>query len=270
MPRAQRADLHAPSMPTIEIMGHRGGRDLWPENSLRGFREAIALGVDLVECDVHLARDGEVVVLHDPTLERTTEGRGAVARLDGPALRTLRLKDAGGECVPTLDAVLALVAATRAGVFVEIKTDATGTPYAGLEARVLSALERHGMLARAGVLCFVPEVLEAVRRQAPAMKVLAPVFRQTAQMHGGLDRMLDRIERIDGCLVSFERGVLAAARERCLARVPAGRFCVAVTNDADELAFWMTQPVRQVCSDRPDLALAARRAAQARRDGAGR
>ena len=67
--------------PSPRIAAHRGGALLWPENSLTAFRSALALGVDLVELDVHLSRDGEVVVIHDPTLERTTSGQGAVRAL---------------------------------------------------------------------------------------------------------------------------------------------------------------------------------------------
>ena len=60
----------------VLIIGHRGARNLWPENSLEGFERTRDLGVDAVEFDVHLARDGELVVIHDPSLERTTKGRG--------------------------------------------------------------------------------------------------------------------------------------------------------------------------------------------------
>lgn len=248
----------------IEIMGHRGARDLWPENSLRGFREAIALGVDLLEFDVHLARDGELMVIHDPTLDRTTEGSGSVNRLDGRDLRAIRLKGAGDEGVPTLDMVLGLIAPTRTGVFVEIKTDPTGTPYSGAEAKVLAALERHRMMDRAGILSFVPEILETARRHVPGVKVQAPIFRVTAQMYGGLDGMIDRLDRIEGCLISVERAVIAVAREHCMGRIPPSRFCVDTTNDPAEIAFWMTQDARHICTDRPDLALAARRAAESK------
>src|SRR6185437_4333063 len=65
-------------VPMIRILGHRGGRELWPENSLQGFRNAIALGVDAVEFDVHLSADDEVMVMHDPSLDRTTTGDGLV------------------------------------------------------------------------------------------------------------------------------------------------------------------------------------------------
>src|SRR5260370_780389 len=55
------------------LAAHRGGARLWPENSLRGFRESLALGADLVELDVHLAADGALAVIHDATLRRTTD-----------------------------------------------------------------------------------------------------------------------------------------------------------------------------------------------------
>lgn len=248
----------------IKIMGHRGARDLWPENSLQGFREAIALGVDLVEFDVHMARDRELMVIHDPTLDRTTEGSGPVNRLDGRAIGAIRLKGTADERVPTLDAVLGLFAQTRIGVFVEIKPDPTGTPYTGAEAKVLAALERHGMLDRAGILSFVPEILETARRHVPTVTVQAPIFRQTAQMYGGLDRMIDRLDRLEGCLISIERSMIALTREHCMERIPASRFYVDTTNDPAEIAFWMTQDARHICTDRPDLALAARRAAESK------
>jgi len=241
----------------IKILGHRGGRNLWPENSLQGFREAIALGVDIVELDVHLSSDGEVMVMHDPTLERTTLGTGLVSGKSAAELRTIRLRDSV-ETIPTLDAALAIFAAVRTELFIEVKTDALGRAYRDLERKILAAVARHRMTERAAIVCFVPEILETARAIEPRIQVLAPVFRQTAQMHGGLERMIDRLDRIPRCLVSVERTLLQIAREYCLERLGAERLCVGVTNEPDELAFWFTQAVRQVGSDRPDLALAAR------------
>ena len=63
------------------ITGHRGARNLWPENSLQGFRNVLELGVDAVEFDVHVTDAGELLVIHDATLERTTDGHGAVRAL---------------------------------------------------------------------------------------------------------------------------------------------------------------------------------------------
>src|SRR2546423_6326099 len=74
------------------LAAHRGGARLWPENSLRGFRESLALGADLVELDVHLAADGALAVIHDATLRRTTDRLGPVRPRTAPELRRARLR----------------------------------------------------------------------------------------------------------------------------------------------------------------------------------
>src|SRR5262245_60614019 len=88
------------------IADHRGGAALWPENSRLGFESSIALGSDLLELDVHLTRDRSIAVIHDATLERTTDGAGAVASTTGADLSRLRLRGLDraftGEHVPTL------------------------------------------------------------------------------------------------------------------------------------------------------------------------
>src|SRR5579871_7007541 len=97
----------------IAVLGHRGGRALAPENTLAAFRNAIKLGIDYVEVDVRATKDGHLVIMHDRTVDRTTNGTGAVKDLDFAAIRAL---DAGikfdpryaGEKVPTLDEVLEL------------------------------------------------------------------------------------------------------------------------------------------------------------------
>src|SRR4030095_6396748 len=107
------------------IAAHRGGSALWPENSLLAFQSAIALGSDLLELDVHQSRDGVVAVIHDATVERTTDGRGAVAALAAAELRRLRLRGPDGaptaEHVPTLDEVLAAAAPSHVGLLIEVK-----------------------------------------------------------------------------------------------------------------------------------------------------
>ncbi|MGO8656265.1 glycerophosphodiester phosphodiesterase family protein, partial [Rhizobium ruizarguesonis] len=87
----------------VFIIGHRGGRNLWPENSLSGFRKLAQMPVDGVEFDIHLTRSGEVLVIHDPTLDRTTGAHGLVANLRPGESRTLRLKESDGETIPTLE-----------------------------------------------------------------------------------------------------------------------------------------------------------------------
>lgn len=86
------------------LFGHRGAAGVAPENTLPSFRRALADGVDVFELDVHATRDGEIVVLHDPTLERTTDGAGAVAVLTFAELERLdaghRFSADGGRTFP--------------------------------------------------------------------------------------------------------------------------------------------------------------------------
>src|SRR3972149_10581261 len=119
------------------LAAHRGGAQIGPENSLLAFRNAIALGADFLEFDVHRSKDGEVVVIHDPALERTTTGAGAVSDRTLAELRTLRLKGKGGkgteEVIPTLNEVVGLAAPTPVRFLLEIKVDARGGRYPGFE-----------------------------------------------------------------------------------------------------------------------------------------
>jgi len=106
-------------------LAHRGASARAPENTLAAFREAVRLGAHAVELDVHLSSDGVPVVIHDDTVDRTTDGRGAVAGMSSKELRRL---DAGawfssrfrGERIPTLEESLEF-ARGRCGVNIEIK-----------------------------------------------------------------------------------------------------------------------------------------------------
>src|SRR5688500_12137176 len=99
------------------IYAHRGASVNHPENTLRAFRQALAIGVDGIELDVHATADGIPVVIHDRDVERTTNGAGYV---DEMPLERLETFDADGERVPTLAEVLALVG-DAAHLDVEIK-----------------------------------------------------------------------------------------------------------------------------------------------------
>ena len=205
-------------MPASKVaIGHRGARKLWPENSLDGFRRTRELGVDGVEFDVHVARDGELVVIHDPTLERTTEGTGAVAERTAAELAATPLRGmggggAGGAGVPTLDQVLDVFAGTAIELHIEIKTSAGGRLYDGLERRLVELIARRGLQDRAILTCFVPKALETVRRLASRQRVLASVDRRAAEEGGGLAATLDRLVAIDSCLVAVEKDLVAQAR----------------------------------------------------------
>lgn len=101
------------------VIAHRGGGDLYPENTLKAFQASEALGVDLVECDVHVSLDGVLMAIHDPTLERTGGETAKVSDLTADQLA--RIDVGSGEGVPTLATVLDLLSIP---VVVELKTRA--------------------------------------------------------------------------------------------------------------------------------------------------
>lgn len=106
-------------------IGHRGAAGYEPENTLVSFKKAIELGVDMVELDVHLCRSGELVVIHDDTLERTTNGVGYIANKTLPELKQL---DAGnGQHVPTVNEILSFID-KRVMVNLELKGEKTTLP----------------------------------------------------------------------------------------------------------------------------------------------
>lgn len=105
------------------VYGHRGAAAEFPENTRAGFRRALELGIEGIELDVHLSKDGVPVIIHDETLDRTTNAKGPVADF---TVEELRQVDAGdGEYVPTLAEVLDLVG-DRVHVDIEIKANAAG------------------------------------------------------------------------------------------------------------------------------------------------
>src|SRR5688572_15081750 len=102
------------------IIAHRGGPDRAPENTLAAFRTAIALGADGVELDCQRSKDGALVVIHDETVDRTTNGKGQVGAL---TLAQLRGLDAGqGEPVPAFEEVLNMSKAAGVQLVAEIKS----------------------------------------------------------------------------------------------------------------------------------------------------
>lgn len=116
-------------------IGHRGASGYEPENTLPAFSRAIELGVDMIELDVHLCRSGELVVIHDDKLERTTNGRGSVSDI---TLDELKKLDAGkGESVPLLSEVIALVH-KRCAINIELKGSGTALPAVALATKAVT------------------------------------------------------------------------------------------------------------------------------------
>jgi glycerophosphoryl diester phosphodiesterase len=140
----------------VIITGHRGALGTEPENTLRSFRRAVADGCDEIELDLRVSADGELVIMHDATVDRTTSGTGEVAAL---ALAELRALDAGlGEQVPTWAETVAAI---------EVRFQAEVKAEAAVPLLAQSLKSDPSLAARTLVTSFHPEILLAVREAFP-------------------------------------------------------------------------------------------------------
>jgi glycerophosphoryl diester phosphodiesterase len=135
----------------VQIIGHRGARGLEPENTMRSFRKSLELGVDYIECDVHMTKDGHIVLMHDHTVDRTTNASGPVNSFTFDDIRKL---DAGeGEIIPTLQELLDL-ARGKVKLHIELKDETATEPTVrlveenGMEAEVFLTSGNTGTLKR--------------------------------------------------------------------------------------------------------------------------
>lgn len=153
------------------IVAHRGASSTMPENTLSSFEEAVRLGARIIEFDVRLSRDGVAVVMHDSTVERRTDGTGAVHELTSTELAALNAGSSDApERVPTLGDVLDLLSG-RAAVAIEIK-NIPGEPGFQADGETLvevthAEIERGGFDGPVLLISFNPRSIGASRSIAP-------------------------------------------------------------------------------------------------------
>ena len=140
------------------IAGHRGYKAKYPENTMLSYRKAHELGVDMLEIDLRLTRDGQLIMMHDATLDRTTNGRGKVEK---HTLAELRRFDAGlGERIPTFEEFLDWAHITELFLNVEIKTKT----HEAVD-KAVALLERYHMLGPSVITCFDADITEYANRR---------------------------------------------------------------------------------------------------------
>ena len=242
-------------------VAHRGGSRLRPENTLLAFAHALALGVDALECDVQRSSDGEAVVIHDPTLDRTTDRSGPVAALTASELsRVDAAYHFGADCgfpyrgsgagVPRLADVL--LQAPETPVIVEIKGEDTR-----LADRVVDVVSAAGAEGRVVLAGFSHAVLAAVRRQAPHLITSA----SQAEVHAAWRRAWVRLAPRNAPFQLMQiplrlrgRRVLSRGFVRVLtrARIPVQAWIVDEIEDMQRVLDW---GVMGIISDRPDRAV---------------
>jgi glycerophosphoryl diester phosphodiesterase len=166
-------DYYANSLPLV--IAHRGGAGLWPENTLFALQEAVKLGVDLSEIDIHMSRDGVLVAIHDESVDRTTNSKGLVQELTLAELKSL---DAGyqwtndggrtfpfrgrGITIPSLNEIFS--AFPKQVISLEIKQN--DPPIA---AALRETINRYGKMKQVLVSAFNPRTMKVFRRLCPTI-----------------------------------------------------------------------------------------------------
>lgn len=243
-------------MTETKIYGHRGCMGTFPENTLLGFLQAIRQGADGIELDVQLTKDGEVVVIHDETLERTTDGTGFVKDL---TLQELKQYSAGvkyahlknydrviwsAERVPTLQEVLELLAPYKIELNIELKTSLF--QYEGIEEKVLALVKEYGNGRKVIYSSFhLPSLLR--------MKQLDP----DAEIAWLLDQ---RIAHPEDYLHSLELEALHVSKRIAFSDTFYGRDIVKklriwTVNEQDEIKQLLDLGVEAIITDFPEEAL---------------
>jgi glycerophosphoryl diester phosphodiesterase len=155
------------------VMAHRGGKGLWPENTLYAFEQAVAMGVDVLEMDMHSTADGVLVLMHDDTVDRTTDGTGPVNAL---TLEELKALDAGyrwssdegqtftyrgkGIAVPTVEEVFVAFPTMPMNIEIKQAEPSITKPFCQL-------IREYGMVDKVLVASFREETIEEFRRECP-------------------------------------------------------------------------------------------------------
>ncbi|OUR97487.1 hypothetical protein A9Q84_12295 [Halobacteriovorax marinus] len=149
------------------MLGHRGAGGEKPENTLMGFRYALELGVKAIELDIHLSLDGRMMVIHDDTVDRTTNGTGSVKEINSDELRSL---DAGfGETIPFLEEVLDLYEEFNFTLFIEIKSF-------GCEKLLVELIKGRELYQKVVTISFNHRIVKKVKELDGKMKTACLIY----------------------------------------------------------------------------------------------
>lgn len=162
----------------MRIIAHRGGAGLGCENTLSCIEKGLSCSrADMVEIDVHLTKDGEVVVCHDPDVDRMTDGRGMIEEMTLQEIKSLHVKDQDGKTtsdqIPTLREVLTFIG-SRAEILLEIKRNDDMDD--GLEKACLDIIHECGAYGRVTVQSFNDIVLERFHAMDPSIRLEKLLF----------------------------------------------------------------------------------------------
>lgn len=162
----------------MEIIGHRGGASIGPENTMACYKKGIDAGADMIEIDIHLTKDGKIIICHDESINRTTNGKGKIREMTFDEIRKYRVIDSNGNLtnqqLPSIDEVLQLLQNTRnqgnpCKLLVEIKR--TNNIYKGIEELLLKKIESYNAKEWVVVQSFNDFALETIHKIDPSIRL---------------------------------------------------------------------------------------------------
>jgi len=238
------------------IIAHRGGAKLAPENTIAAFKNAINIGVDMIEIDVHLSKDSEVIVIHDDALDRTTNGKGAIKDL---TLEEIKKYDAGSwfnttfknEKVSTLAEVLNSING-QAKLLIEIKSG--DEKYPGLEKKVVEAIKEKNALDWVVVQSFNENSILRIKEMYPELSTYYLMGNSFNEFYDDLEKKMASNEsfekRFNG--VAPRHSLLDADKVKLLHKAGFGVYTYTV-NDSEDIQKVIEIGVDGIITDVPDF-----------------
>ena len=239
----------------VQVIAHRGGSNLAPENTLAAFQNAINLGVDMIEIDVEQTNDSVVVVIHDTRVDRTSNGTGSVDSLNYSYVKTL---DAGSwfdkryenEKISTLDETLQLING-QVILLIEIKDGSERYP--GIEQRTVDAIQKFNAHSWTIVQSFNKKAIERVRLLDKGIETYFVIGRNFKQYYQELRSQIDQDPSIKPGFngIAVHHGMLSAASVDSLKQFGLGVFTWTVDKPED-MRKMIDMGVDGIITDSPD------------------
>lgn len=238
------------------VIAHQGGSKLAPENTLSAFQNALKLGVDMVDIDVHLSKDGELIVMHDFSIEKTTNGTGEIKYL---TLEELKKVDAGSwfdsrftnERIPTLEETLALINSEKI-LFIEVKGG--NSVYPGIEQKVVDEIKKYNALKWVIVKSFDLNSILRIKKLYPELSTFYLSGKTFEKDYISIKKNLTEGKNIqrnfDGIAIHFSK--LDAEKVETIKKYGLKVFTYTV-NEKSDLRKVIAMKVDGIVTDAPDI-----------------
>jgi len=246
----------------IHRVAHRGGAHLAPENTIAAFLNALSLPIDAIELDVHMSRDGHIIVFHDNHVHKRTKGSGNILDLDLPYLRSLdaAARHPGGwpepQHIPTLPEVLEL-ARERIQVYIEIKTSKrrrTLGSYPNIAERVIELVHEADMINNVLIISFDWQILSAIKSLEPTVETGMLVSKKVwnPSLKNGMGLLFKKAAEVGCEWINMDYKLFTTEMPQAVHNNGLKLGLWTVNSETDMLRF-AEAGVDSLTSDRPDL-----------------